>query len=61
MKNLKMCSFRLEESVFSDFKDFCTRNNITIKDSLTKVIEIILQANGRENDHTEDVLDVQTP
>ena len=55
-----MCSFRLEESVFAEFKDFCTRNNITIKDSLTKMIELILEADVIENDRAENLLDVQT-
>ena len=60
MKKPKMCSFRLESSVFSNFKDFCTRNNITIKDSLTKMIELILEADVIENDRAENLLDVQT-
>jgi len=50
MKDLKMCSFRLEPSVFISFKDFCARNNITIKETLTKVIELLLEAEGSEND-----------
>ena len=60
MKKLKMCSFRLDESVFSEFKDFCTRNNITIKESLTKVIELVLEADVIENDRAKNLLDVPT-
>ena len=60
MKDLKMCSFRLEKSVFSEFKAFCTRNNVTIKQSLTKVIELLLEADVIENDkNRENLLDVQ--
>ena len=48
MENPKMCSFRLEKSTFEKYKAFCTRNNITIKESLTKVIELVLEADGSE-------------
>lgn len=48
MKDLKMCSFRLETSLFSNFKDFCTRNNITIKETLTKCIDLLLEADNNE-------------
>lgn len=58
MKDLKMCSFRLEKSTFEKYKDFCTRNNITIKDSLTKVIKLLLEAEVMENDKSKDLLDV---
>ena len=43
-KDLKVCSFRLEPSKLSEFKAFCTRNKITIRDSLTKVINLLLEA-----------------
>lgn len=49
MKDLKMCSFRLESDLFSEFKGFCTRNNITIKETLTKVINLLLEADNNEN------------
>lgn len=55
-----MCSFRLEKSTFEQYKAFCTRNNITIKESLTKVIELILEADVIENDRDKNLLDVQT-
>lgn len=48
MKDLKMCSFRLNSNVFTDFKDFCTRNNITIKETLTKCIGLLLEADTIE-------------
>ena len=48
MKDLKMCSFRLDSDQFSNFKDFCTRNNITIKETLTKCIDLLLEADQIE-------------
>lgn len=49
MKSQKMCSFRLEFELFANFKDFCTRNNITIKETLTKCISLLLEADKNEN------------
>lgn len=51
-KHMKMVSFRLNPKLHVDFKEFCTRNDVTIKDSLTKVIKILLEAEGIENDGT---------
>ena len=48
MKDLKMCSFRLDSIQFSNFKGFCTRNNITIKETLTKCIDLLLEADRIE-------------
>ncbi len=53
MEKLKMCSFRLESELFTNFKDFCTRNKVTIKGSLTKVIELLLEAEVNENDQAK--------
>lgn len=49
-KDLKMCSFRVKPKLMIEFKEFCTRNNVTIKQSLTKVIELLLEADVIEND-----------
>lgn len=48
MKDQKMLSFRVDSSLHVDFKEFCTRNDVTIKDSLTKVIKLLLEAEGNE-------------
>lgn len=48
MKDLKMCSFRMKPDLFISFKDFCTRNQTTIKDTLTKLIEVVLEAETTE-------------
>ncbi len=59
-QHMKMVSFRLNPKLMMNFKKFCTKNNITIKQSLTKVIEVLLEAERSEiNDRTEDLLDVQ--
>ena len=62
MKDQKMLSFRVDSKLHVDFKDFCTRNGLTIKNALTKIIEILLEADetdGKENEkNSENLLDV---
>jgi len=48
MKDLKMCSFRLNSEIFDNFKDFCTRNNITMRQTLTKFVNLVLEADRIE-------------
>jgi len=48
MKDQKMLSFRVDSKLHVEFKEFCTRNNITIKNSLTKVIKLLLEADKNE-------------
>ncbi len=50
MKDQKMCSFRLESTKFVNFKDFCARNNITMKDVLTKYVDLTLEAEQLEKE-----------
>jgi len=48
MKDQKMLSVRLDSAKFISFKDFCTRNNITMRDVIDKTIDLILQAEKQE-------------
>jgi len=48
MKDQKMLSFRVNSELHISFKDFCTRNNTTIKDALTKMMNLILDAEKQE-------------
>ena len=52
MKDQKMLSFRVNSTLHEDFKSFCTRNEVTIKESLTKVIKLLLEAEENENVRT---------
>ena len=48
MKDQKMLSVRIASSKFTDFKDFCTENDLTMKDVITKLVDLTLEARKYE-------------
>ena len=54
MKDQKMLSIRLDSEKFISFKDFCTRNNFTMKDVITKYVELTLEAEQHEQREKND-------
>ena len=54
MKDQKMLSVRLDSTKFLSFKDFCTRNNITMKDAITKYVDLTLEADLHEQESKND-------
>lgn len=54
MKDQKMLSVRLDSEKFISFKDFCTRNNVSMRDVISTTVDIILEAEKHEQEAQND-------
>jgi len=54
MKDQKMLSIRLDSAKFDNFKDFCTRNEISMKHVITKYVDLTLEADKLEQSEEND-------